>query len=83
MATLIMIEQHLICGHIIATIENLGKTRSLTIVTQNFDEAEMYSLMECDNVTDVDFVEGEYLDFYVKYPGNESSTYVKFERKYL
>ena len=83
MATLILIEQHTICGHVIATINKLGKTRSLPVVTQNFDEADVYDLMECDNVTDVDFVEGEYIEFYVKYPGKESSTYVKFERKYL
>ena len=83
MATLILIEQHLTCGHVIATIDKLGKTKSLPIVTQDFNEAELYSLMECDNVTDVDFVEGEYLDFYVKYPGNETSTYLKFERKYF
>lgn len=83
MNKLIMIEQHLTCGHVIATLEIRGKVRALTIVTQNFDEAELHELLECDNVTDVDFVEGESIDFYFKQTPDSPSKYIKFERKYF
>ena len=82
MNKLISIEQHLTCGHILATLEIKGRVRTLTILTQNFEVAELHELLDCENVTDLEFDEYESLNFYVKYEGEATSTYVQFNRKH-
>lgn len=83
MNKLISIEQHLTCGHIIATMEIKGKIRSLVVVTSIFEESELFELIECSNVSDLEFEEYEHLDFYFKESEESPSKYIRFERQYL
>ena len=69
------------CGHVIAKVVRRGKTIEMTIADTYFNDSEVYYLLQCDNVSDVNFTEYESLSFTVT--DGISSTDYNFERLYL
>ncbi len=78
---LLSIEQSTTLGSISAKIQKYGQVLDLIIAGQFMWECEVGYLMECENVSNVDFIEGESLTFTVT-DGNTSVDH-EFVRLYL
>ena len=78
---LLSIEQSTTLGSISAKIEKYGQVLDLIIASQFMWECEVGYLMECENVSNVDFIEGESLTFTVT-DGNTSVDH-EYVRLYL
>lgn len=80
---LLSIIQHPTNGHVVATIEYFGAPTDFVIVTSTFEPAEIAELVNCDNVTNIDFTENQNLNFYYKETPDSPSKYIEFERQYF
>ena len=78
---LLSIEQSTTLGSISAKIQKYGQVLDLIIASQFMWECEVGYLMECENVSNVDFIEGESLTFTVT-DGNTSVDH-EYVRLYL
>ena len=78
---LLSIEQSTTLGSISAKIQKYGQELNLIIASQFMWECEVGYLMECENVSNVDFIEGERLTFTVT-DGNTSVDH-EYVRLYL
>ena len=78
---LLSIEQSTTLGSISAKIQKYGQVLDLIIASQFMWECEVGYLMECENVSNVDFIDGESLTFTVT-DGNTSVDH-EYVRLYL
>lgn len=78
---LLSIQQSPTLGSVSAKIQKYGQVLDMIITGQFMWECEVGYLMECGNVSDVDFIDGESLTFTVN--DGISSTDYYFERLYL
>ena len=79
MNELISIEQHLTCGHVIATFIKRGVVRTMTMVTNYFEAAELHELEECFNISDLEFEERSHLNFYFRPDPEGTSKFIEFK----
>ena len=78
---LLSIEQSPTLGSVSAKIQKYGQELNLIIAGQFMWECEVGYLMECENVSNVDFIDGESLTFTVT-DGNTSVDH-EYVRLYL
>ena len=78
---LLSIQQSPTLGSVSAKIEKYGQVLDMIITGQFMWECEVGYLMECENVSNVEFIEGESLTFTVT-DGDTSVNY-EFARLYL
>ena len=79
---LLTIAQSPVTGEIWAEIVRYGNTINMLIAGQFMNEAEIWYLMECDNVSNLEFTEGEELSLTLENWDGTSVDYC-FKRLYL